>query len=388
MRIFSMRVALVLLLLSPWRPVKPEAGTSCTCVKDRACSCEVGQSVTLDSGESTDVVTWKKDGADIAEGKATYAGGAGKEKATINTLAKEDSGVYTAKWTSGGSITIKSFTVAVAPVICQANQVCAVTKGHSFKLPSGISSGTGKWAKESTGVDGKKFAETDQHDLISQADSLAAGMYVAIHDDDVTKMTAFLVQVHDPVTTVSVERVAAKQVSLSCIASGPFKGLKWKKGDTAITAGPDYKLGLNNAQLIIKDGSANPGKYTCVAVQFDGSEKESPALHLSSVTDGDVLLSNPGGNPSGGAGGSSQIGRFGCPVLQLCSAGAVRPAASALLDGLAPAAGPSGCCCPPRPSLARRRTERAPPWPAGRLAGTPAARSASAPPSQRLFPSR
>ncbi|XP_037118435.1 roundabout homolog 3-like [Syngnathus acus] len=189
MRIFSMRVALVLLLLSPWRPVKPEAGTSCTCVKDRACSCNVGQSVTLESTPLTaNQVAWKKNGNDVTA--------------------------------TDGKVTVQSLT------------------------------------------------------------STDAGMYVAIEGTDVTKTMAYLVQVYDPVTTVSVERVAAKQVSLSCIASGPFKGLKWKKDDTAITAGQDYKLGLNNAQLIIKDGSANPGKYTCVAVQFDGSEKVSDASQL------------------------------------------------------------------------------------------------------------
>ncbi|XP_061133961.1 uncharacterized protein LOC133153798 [Syngnathus typhle] len=224
----------------------------------------------------------------------------------MESLAKEDSGVYTAKWGSADSES-KSFTVAVDPVTCAANQVCDVTKGHSFKLSNGIVSGDAvNWAKEGASVDNKKFVNAERYDLISQADSAAAGMYVAIQGSDVTKMVAFLVQVHEPVTRVSVERVAAKQVSLSCIASGSFKGLKWKKGDTAVAGGPIYKLALNNAQLIINDGSANPGKYTCVAVQFDGSEKESPALDLSSVADDDVVLSKPGVNPSDGAGGTSQ----------------------------------------------------------------------------------
>ncbi|KAM9791674.1 hemicentin-1-like isoform 1-T5 [Syngnathus typhle] len=301
MRIFSMRVALVLVLLSPWRPVKPE--TVCTCVKDNACVCQVGDTVTLDSDEGTETVTWMKDGAAIADGRATYE--AGTQKAKMAKLAKEDSGVYTASWTSGKTDTSVSFTVAVAPVICDANKVCDVTNGHSFKLPSGISSGTAKWGKGGQPVE-KKFADADKYDLISQADSAAAGMYVA-DDGTNNKVTAFLVQVHNPVT-VSVERVAEKQVSLSCIASGSFKELKWKKGGAPVTAsGSNYKLGLNNAQLIIQGGPAKAGDYTCVAVQFDGSEKESPALDLSSVGDGNVLLSNPSGvKPGGGTGDTSR----------------------------------------------------------------------------------
>ncbi|XP_061151993.1 hemicentin-1-like [Syngnathus typhle] len=307
MRIFSMRVALVLLLLSPWRPVKPE--TVCTCDKDKACVCEVGDTVTLDSAEGTKPVTWTKNGAEIVKDRATYAEGAGaKQKATMTNLVKEDSGVYTATWKSGNADTTASFTVAVAPVICDSNKVCDVTNGHSFKLPSGISSGTAKWAKQTVGIDDQKFVNTaERYDLISQADSAAAGMYVASKDGSNDEVTAFLVQVHNPVT-VSVERVAEKQVSLSCIASGSFKELKWKKGGAPVTAsGSNYKLGLNNAQLIIQGGPAKAGDYTCVAVQFDGSEKESPALDLSSVGDGNVLLSNPSGvKPGGGTGDTSR----------------------------------------------------------------------------------
>ncbi|KAM9833092.1 contactin-3-like [Syngnathus typhle] len=193
MRSFSMRVALVLLLLSPWRPVKSVAGTGCTCKADKACSCNVGQSVTLDSGFTGAQIAWKKNGGAVTSSVSTSDPG----KATVSSLTIGDT-----------------------------------------------------------------------------------GMYVAIEGSDVTKTKAFLVQVHEPVATVRVERVAANQVSLSCIASGSFKELKWKKGDTAVAGGPNYKLALNNAQLIIKDGSANPGKYTCVAVQFDGKEKESKPFEL------------------------------------------------------------------------------------------------------------
>ncbi|XP_049611461.1 hemicentin-1-like [Syngnathus scovelli] len=310
MRIFSMRVALVLLLLSPWRHVKPEAGSSCTCALDKACSCSVGQSVTLDSGESSVKVTWTKDGAEIKQGKATYTDGTDDtQKATMTQLTKEDSGLYKATWTSGSTQTTKSFTVAVAPVICTVHQVCAVTKGHSFQLPSSLT-GVVKWGKGGAEVTDKFEDAVNKPNLISQADTGAAGMYVAIEGTDVTKMKAFLVQVHDPVTSVRVERVAKKQVSLSCIASGSFKELKWKEGGKPVTDGENYKLRLKNAQLIIKDVPAEAGAYTCVAVQFDDSEKESPTLHLSSVDadDDQVLLPKPGSGSGGGDRSSALAG--------------------------------------------------------------------------------
>ncbi|XP_068507648.1 contactin-3-like [Syngnathus scovelli] len=192
MRIFSMRVALVLLLLSPWRHVKPEAGSSCKCTESTECSCSVGQSVTLDSGLTAASVVWKKNGEALPE-----------------TVTAAD-----------GKVTFPSLTVP------------------------------------------------------------DAGMYVAIEGTDVTKTKAFLVQVYDPVASVRVERVAKKQVSLSCIASGSFKELKWKEGGKPVTNGENYQLRLKNAQLIIKDVPAEAGAYTCVAVQFDGSEIASDAFQL------------------------------------------------------------------------------------------------------------